>query len=101
MKAMVVGVTRSHGKAKGTGNLYDMAFVNVLVPVEISGNENRSTEGYGYKVMEAALAPESIHSFKELKFPINLELVFENRPNRFGKGFDSVVVNYKLADKVA
>lgn len=89
MKMTIIGVKRITGKAKATGNPFDMCHVIALIPVETRVGA-LSLDGAGMETMEIPLAVEALNEFKVLKFPAPVDLLVEPRP-RNGK-VESVIV---------
>lgn len=75
MKIVVAGITRQHGKAKESGNPYDMTTVHVLNPIEFFQNENTTRQGNGFTVGEIPGKAELIENTRGFKFPGVYDLV--------------------------
>ena len=85
MKAMLIGVVRRRGKAKASGNDYDMCNATILTPVEVRNSASMVVEGAGFETMEMPVDPVALPQFLQLpKYPVQVELVTEARP-RMGK----------------
>jgi hypothetical protein len=95
MKAMMIGVVRRRGKAKESGNDYDMCNATLLTPVEPMNNGKMVVEGAGFDTMEMPVEPSALANFLTLKFPASVELVTEARPRR-GK-VETVIVGLAKA----
>lgn len=82
MKIVVAGVTRQHGKAKESGNPYDMTTVHVLNPIEFFQNENTTRQGVGFTVGEIPGKAELIEQSRTMQFPgvydLQTDTVFRN-----------------------
>lgn len=74
MKMMAMGVSRIYGKAKKTGNDYDMPRLFGMTPINPRKTENMTVEGYGFEPAEIDLDATAIHAFKDVKFPALLDL---------------------------
>ncbi len=79
MRVRVCGVKRVEGKAKESGNPFDMCRVLVLVPVETVSSDKVRITGYGYELGEMELAPEALAEFSGLTFPADVELRTEQK----------------------
>ena len=100
MKLLIAGVMRMSGKAKSNGNPYDFANAKILMPLQVSADENRSVVGFGYEQDEMPIDLELVATLKDVRFPAFFDVTTEPRPKKFGKGFDTVITGLK-AEKAA
>ena len=96
MKLTVVGVKNLKGKAKATGNPFEMCRLFALVPIEIASNDKIVVEGFGFELAEINLDPAALDGFKAVKFPATLDLSTDSRPYR-GK-LETVVTGIAAAN---
>lgn len=101
MRVHAIGVSRSSGKARDTGNEYDILELYYLRPIEQISNNNRTVTGAGQQQGTLNISPDSFSRFKSINFPrsgVILDLSIENIPARFGRGMDSQVVDFKIVE---
>lgn len=77
MKVNVLGVKRIQGKAKETGNPYDICTLLAVLPIQTGPAGPATISGYGYEIGEMTLDPEALPQFSNHKFPAMLELTIE------------------------
>lgn len=96
MKVLVSGVVHRKGTAKDTGNEYDFTVVKTLRPVEELDTNRMTVRGCGLVEVEVKAEPSIIPALRPFqgKFPLELDLETDARPNRFN-GLDLVVVGVK------
>lgn len=85
MKALVLGVVHRHGTAKGSGREYDFAQIFLLRPIEQVDRGTFNQAGYGFEVNEASLDTKAVVQFQGRKFPCELNLVTDARPDQSGE----------------
>lgn len=91
MKVMVKSVTRSKGtsfKKNASGTDYDICTVNCLSPIE-SRTWNKpdgsgSLTGFGAQDYELPLDPDSMPQFANFDYPLELDLITDDRV-QFGR----------------
>lgn len=59
-----IGASRRTGKAKASGNPYDICVVKYSVPLRPVSRENMSFSGFGEDVYEIPLDPDAINKFQ-------------------------------------
>lgn len=81
MKALVTKATINEGISKKTdpnGRQYQISTITILVPFEPrswnNANGQGESRGFGLDTTEIELDPEAIGKFRDLKFPVYLEL---------------------------
>lgn len=97
MKMKVAGIQRIAGKSKATGADFDMCNLLILVAIENVNNAKIQINGVGFNIKEMPCAKEALVKFMQIPsdaFPMDLEIETEPRPSI--KGFETVVVGYKL-----
>lgn len=77
MKANVLGVKRIEGRAKETGNPYDICTLLMILPIQTGQAGTASISGYGYEVGEMTLDPAALPQFSQHKYPVQLDLIIE------------------------
>lgn len=104
MRVHAIGVSRSSGKARESGNKYDIAEIYYLRPIEQVQNNNRTVTGAGQQVGTLNINPDSFSRFLGITFPkvgLMLDLTVETIPARFGRGMESQVVDFKVVEQKA
>lgn len=102
MRVHAIGVSRSSGKARDTGNNYDIAELYYLRPIDQVQNNNRTVVGAGQQQGTLNVSPDAFSKFLSITFPrsgLFLDLTIENIPGRFGRGMDSQVVDFKVVEQ--
>lgn len=94
LRVTALGAVHSKGKAKNTGNPFDMAQLLYTRRIEHFANANMVRTGYGFEASEMQLAPEAINKFSGFDFPCELDLEIGTQLNRFGK-LEAVVIGAK------
>ena len=103
MKQQCIGITRIAGVKNS--NPYDMARLVVLVPAESRTGLSKETKdpytvtSFGHDTAELDMTLEAFVAFKDLKFPIFLEVETDSEI-RFGR-LQSVVTGYTLPQQKA
>ena len=95
MKLTVLGVKRIQGKAKATGNDFDMCRLFAMVPIEQGGGRGATVTGYGFELAEMNLEPKAMEQFANQKLPATLELTTDSRP--FRGRLETVVTGFVAA----
>ena len=72
-QALILGLTRSKGVSKKTGNEYDICKVNIASEAKAYGAEGLAV---GYTGQELAISPELFIKFKSQKFPTQASVSF-------------------------
>jgi CTX phage RstB protein len=85
MKAIVSGVLHRKGTAKESGKPYDFCMVKTLRPIEAFLSERMTVRGVGFSEVEIDAEPGVVEKLQGMKFPCELELETDARPNQFGK----------------
>jgi len=80
MKLTVVGIQRITGKAKATGNPFDMCNVMALEPVENFSKDTLTIQGHGFKVQEYSCDHSLLNELAGMKFPTSLDVTFDHKP---------------------
>ena len=80
MKVTYIGATRRTGKAKATGNPYDMSMMFNATPVKSSSSANNVFTGYGHETREIELDPEALFQFEGVQLGQEIEVVVEPKP---------------------
>jgi hypothetical protein len=112
MKVFAIGIAKNSGistKNSSKGKPYEMVALLILTAIEPgegnskdkkTGEETGGTwkrEGYGFQVSEITVAKEAFESFKDVKFPCDLDVVTDTQP-MFGR-MNTVVVGIKVESK--
>lgn len=79
MKLNVIGVKRIKGTSSKTGNEFDMCRLFALVPITPAGGKTL-IQGFGFELAEMELDPAALQSFRQIGFPVELELTTDTRP---------------------
>ncbi|MFL9599854.1 hypothetical protein ACKC5Q_04060 [Aeromonas dhakensis] len=80
MKVTFVGATRRKGKAKATGNPYDMCMFFYATRVESVSTANMQYYGHGFETKEMELNPEALDLFKDIKLGQEIDVLVEPKP---------------------
>ncbi|WP_158967663.1 hypothetical protein [Paraglaciecola sp. L3A3] len=72
-QALVLGVTRSKGTSKKTGNDYDISKINIASEGKAFGSEG---EAFGLAGQELNITPELFQKAKGLKYPLTASISF-------------------------
>jgi len=94
LRVHALGAVHSKGKAKNTGNPFDMAQLLYRRPIEHFSNANMVRTGYGFQSAEMPIALESFNKFSAFEFPCELDLEIGNQLDRFGN-LEAVVIGAK------
>lgn len=92
MKVFAVNITRTYGtsmKKNPKGQEYDIASMQILVPMENGGGDTKdggkyTRTGYGFQVTELSVASDCLEQFKDVLFPAQLEVSTDSEM-RFGR----------------
>jgi len=92
MKVFAVNITRTYGtsmKKNPKGQEYDIASMQILVPMENGGGDTKdggqyTRTGYGFQVTELSVASDCLEQFKDIQFPAHLEVSTDSEM-RFGR----------------
>lgn len=96
MRCTVIGVKRMSGVGKESGREFDFAQIEVLRPLEPAAKKQFSLRGFGFETTKLDLALDALDKFRDVRFPVSLELVIETEPSR--QGLRSVVVGFRAVD---
>jgi len=80
MKAFLFGAVQRTGKAKASGNPYDMSRLLIgqqIVPV---ARENMQVRGVGFEQIEVECTPQVIDALAGFKLPAMVEFEMEHQP---------------------
>lgn len=86
MKVTILGVNQREGVSAGNGRPYNICVLNYVIPDESGQKKNDDGSirwtytGYGLQVRELPLNPSVLHSFADLEFPKQVDLVLEPQP---------------------
>lgn len=72
-QALILGLIRSKGISKKTGNEYDICKVNIASEAKSFGAEG---DAVGYQGQDLSITPEIFNNFKSQKFPITANVSF-------------------------
>lgn len=81
MRVTFIGATRRTGKARKTGNDYDICQLFYGLPVQPSTRPDNVFTGTGYTVQDIDLCPDALASFNEVEIGQEIELLFAPKPS--------------------
>jgi hypothetical protein len=90
MKKTVLCVANRHGvsyKTLATGKEWAMCRLYYLDPLEIVSGEKFNQVGFGFQAQEIDLDPACISQFSDLKFPVELNLIFAPKDSDISKNW--------------
>ncbi|WP_024302788.1 hypothetical protein [Pseudogulbenkiania sp. MAI-1] len=97
MRVPAIAVVKMNGKAKKTGKPFEMHFVRVLRPEENVSSEAFNKMAAGFQISELPIDETAVAKFLTLPYPCEVELVLGQRLDKFGKGLEGYVQDYKVA----
>jgi len=101
MRCRVAGAKSIKGKAKASGNPFEMLRVSILSPIQ-PANGAITVVGYGLDTVEMELAPEALEQFSKVPadgWPAEMDLATEQRV--FAGEFKTVCVGASLVAPLA
>ena len=106
MKVFAIGISRNAGISKKKvkeGKPYEMVSLLILTPIEPGSGSAADGSGgtweragYGFQAADLQVEPTSMHLFKDVKFPCNLDVATDSKM-QFGR-MGTVVVGINSVD---
>lgn len=76
MKVIAIGFTRMAGKAKESGNAYDMCRLQILLPQTVMRTQSMERTGAGFQSAELEIEPTRWHQFVNIPYPAHLTVEY-------------------------